>query len=215
MSWGAWTLMAITPLSVIWAGLHIKDFFPNWDWKFEWVKSGEAWLAKNKVGLAWAMVILALILGIYTGILFSAFNSRPLWNTSILGPLFLVSGLSAGAAAIVLMSKNESERHAFAKIDLGLIVIELFLIVHMFMGFFAGSQSKIDAAKMFLGGEFTASFWVFVVALGLVIPASLEVMEMSKKKVPYMVAPILVLLGGLIFRFVMAHAGQISHWASN
>jgi formate-dependent nitrite reductase membrane component NrfD len=211
MSWGAWTLMAITPLSVIWAALHIEDLFPKWDWKFEWAKSGVTWLTKNKKGLAWAMVILALILGIYTGILFSAFNSRPLWNTSILGPLFLVSGLSAGAAAIVLMSKNESERHAFAKIDLGLIVIELFLIVHMFMGF---SQSKIDAANMFLGGEFTASFWVFVVGIGLVIPASLEVMEMRKKKIPYMVAPILVLLGGLVFRFIMAHAGQISHWAA-
>jgi len=213
MSWGAWTLMAVTPLSVIWAALHIRDFFPDWDWKFEWAKSGEAWLVKNKKGLAWAMVILAVILGIYTGILFSAFNARPLWNTSILGPLFLVSGMSTGAAAIVLMSKKESERHAFAKIDLGLIIVELFLIVHMFMGYLAGSQSKIDAADMFLGGQFTAQFWVFVVGLGLIIPGVLEIMEMRKKKIPFMVAPILVLLGGLILRFILAHAGQISQWA--
>lgn len=213
MSWGAWTLLAITPLSIIWAALHIRDFFPKWDWKFDWAKRGEVWFAKNKVGLAWAMVILSLILGIYTGILFSAFNARPLWNTSILGPLFLVSGISTGAAVIVLMSKDKGERNTFAKIDLGLIVIELFLIIHMFMGYIAGSQSKIDAAQMFLGGRFTAPFWVFVVGLGLIIPATLEVMEIRKKRVPYIVAPILVLFGGIILRFIMAHAGQISHWA--
>lgn len=213
MSWGAWTLMAITPLSMVWAALHIREFFPNWDWKFDGVKRAEIWLKKNKLSLAWAMVVLSVILGIYTGILFSAFNARPLWNTSILGPLFLVSGLSTGAAAIILMSKSAAERHAFAKIDLGLIGIELFLIIHMFMGFLSSGQAQLDAAQLFLGGDFTAPFWVFVIGLGLVIPAMLEIMEMGQRKIPYQVAPLLVLMGGLVFRFIMAHAGQISHWA--
>ena len=158
------------------------------------------------------MVGLSVILGIYTGILLSAFNARPLWNTSILGPLFLTSGLSTGAAAIVLMSRSKAERHHFAKIDLGLIGVELFLIIHMFMGFRASTQVQIDAANLFLGGEFTAVFWVFVVGLGLIIPAILEIMEMRKIKVPYMVAPVLVLVGGLLFRFIMTHAGQVSRW---
>ena len=215
MSWGAWTLMAITPLSIVWAGLHIREFFPNWDWKFQWVKDGVNWLNKYKKEMAWGMMILALTLGVYTGILFSAFNARPLWNTSILGPLFLISGLSTGAASIVLLSKVKTERHMFAKIDLGLIAIELFLIIHMFMGFNAGTQTKINAADLFMGGDFTASFWVLVVGMGLVIPAILEVLEMRDKKVPYRAAPVLVLIGGLILRFILAHAGQMSHWVMN
>ena len=51
-------------------------------------------------------------------ILLSAFNARPLWNTSILGPLFLSSGLSAGAAATLIISKDKAERKQFARIDL-------------------------------------------------------------------------------------------------
>jgi protein NrfD len=215
MSWGAWTLMAITPLSIIWAGLHIREFFPNWDWKFQWVKDGVSWLNKYKKEMAWAMMTLALILGVYTGILFSAFNARPLWNTSILGPLFLISGLSTGAASIVLLSKVKTERHMFARIDLGLIAVELFLIIHMFMGFNAGTQTKINAADLFMGGDFTAAFWVLVVGMGLVIPAVLEILEMRDKKVPYAAAPVLVLIGGLILRFILAHAGQMSHWVMN
>lgn len=212
MSWGAWTLMLVLPVSVIWAALYMKEVFPKWDWKFSLIDDAISFLGNYKRHLAWAMVILASILGIYTGILLSAFNARPLWNTSILGPLFLTSGLSTGAAAIILMSKNHQERLTFAKIDLLLIAIELFLIVHMFMGFKASTQVQIDAADMFLGGQFTAPFWILVVALGLVLPAALEILEMRNKKVPYIIAPILVLAGGLIFRFILVHAGQMSRW---
>jgi formate-dependent nitrite reductase membrane component NrfD len=212
MSWGAWTLMIITPLSAVWAALHIKTLFPKWDWKYSWLKDGIAFMEQYKIHLAWGMVVLASILGIYTGILLSAFNARPLWNTSILGPLFLVSGLSTGAASIILLSKSKEERHRFAQIDLLLIALELFLIIHMFMGFRASTQVQIDAANMFLGGSFTAPFWVLVVGLGLVLPALLEVLEMRKKKIPYVIAPVLVLFGGLVFRFIMVFAGQMSRW---
>jgi len=212
MSWGAWVLLLVTPLSFIWAALYIRELFPRWDWKFSFLKSLETFFNHYKVYLAWAMVVLSVVLGVYTGILFSAFNGRPLWNTSILGPLFLVSGMSGGAAVIVMMSRSHEERHYFAKIDLLLIAIELVLIVHMFMGFLASTQTQIDAAKLFLGGDYTAPFWIFVVALGLVLPAALELMEMRKKQIPWIVAPILVLFGGIMLRFIIAFAGQESHW---
>lgn len=212
MSWGAWTLMAITPLSIIYSALHIKYIFPNWNWKFSRLIKLESLLRKRILEISWAIIVLALILGIYTGILFSAFNARPLWNTSILGPLFLASGLSTGAASIILISKNPEERRFFAKIDLLLIAIELFLIVHMFMGFLASTQVQIDAAKLFLGGPYTAVFWIFVVSLGLIIPAILEFMELRKYHIPILIPALLVLIGGIVFRFVFAYAGQASRW---
>ncbi len=212
MSWGAWTLLAITPLSFLWAALNIRVLFPKWDWKYKWLKDFEAFCLKYKLILAWAILIYAVILGIYTGILFSAFNARPLWNTSILGPLFLVSGLSTGAAVIILMSKSHAERKQFAQIDLILIGIELFLIVHMFMGFLASHQVQIDAAKLFLGGPYTAPFWIFVVILGLIIPALLEILELRKYKIPVIIPALLVLFGGIMMRFIIAYAGQASRW---
>jgi formate-dependent nitrite reductase membrane component NrfD len=212
MSWGAWTLMAVTPLSIIWAALHIEHVFPKWNWKFKFLEDMVEFGKKYKVELAWVTIVFAVILGIYTGILFSAFNARPLWNTSILGPLFLASGLSTGAAAIMLMSKSEAERKTFAKIDLLLIAIELFLIVHMFMGFLASTQVQIDAAQLFLGGEYTAPFWIFVVSLGLVFPAILEIMELKKIHIPIYLPGALVIFGGIMLRFIIANAGQASRW---
>lgn len=212
MSWGAWTLLIITPLSIVWAALHIREIWPNWKWKHPILNDLEAICKKNIIPIAWIMLILALILGIYTGILFSAFNARPLWNTSILGPLFLTSGLSTGAAAIMLLSKNKAERKHFAKIDLILIAIEIFLITHMFMGFMASTQVQIEAAQLFLGGKYTASFWIFVMILGLLLPALLEVLELKKIHIPVVIPATLVLFGGIMLRFIIANAGQASRW---
>jgi protein NrfD len=212
MSWGAWTLMVITPVSFIWCALHIRDLFPNWDWKYRWLKVLEDFFNKYKKALAWVMLIYGIILGIYTGILLSAFNARPLWNTSIMGPLFLASGLSAGAAATLLLSKKKEERKQFARIDLVIIGIELFLIIHMFMGFLASTQVQIDAANMFLGGSYTMAFWIFVVILGMLIPALLEIMELGKFHIPAILPAILVIFGSFMLRFVIVYAGQMSRW---
>jgi formate-dependent nitrite reductase membrane component NrfD len=212
MSWGAWTLMVITPVSFIWCALNIRELFPKMDWKYEWMKKTESFFNRYKKTLAWIMLVYATILGIYTGILLSAFNARPLWNTSILGPLFLASGMSAGAAFVLLISKSPAERKLFARIDLILIGIELFLIIHMFMGFLASTQVQIDAARMFLGGPYTVSFWIFVVIMGLVLPAILEIMELKKYHIPAIVPPMLVLFGSIMLRFIIVYAGQASRW---
>ncbi|WP_372752190.1 NrfD/PsrC family molybdoenzyme membrane anchor subunit [Labilibaculum sp.] len=212
MSWGAWTLMVVTPVSMIWSAMHIKELFPKWDWKFDVVKELLAFFEKNKKILAWIMLISAAILGIYTGILFSAFNARPLWNTSILGPLFLASGLSAGAAVVIWISKNHAERKRFAQLDLMIIGIELFLIIHMFMGFLASTQVQIDAANLFLGGEYTAPFWGFVVILGMIVPAILEGLELKGYKIPVAIPVVLVLFGSVMLRFIISNAGQASRW---
>lgn len=212
MSWGAWVLLAITPLSIIWVASYAKELKPGWEWKFRFLDTIENYIIKHRVELAWVIIVLSVILGIYTGILLSAFNARPLWNTSILGPLFLVSGMSTGAATILIMSKSADERRLISGIDLLLIVIELFFITHMIMGFQAGSQTQIAAAQLFLGGPFTVPFWVFVVILGMVFPAILEIMDRIGIHMPVIVPVILILIGGFLFRFIMVEAGQITRY---
>jgi len=212
MSWGAWTLMAITPFSFIWVASYMKVMIPGWKWKFRIFRAYDALLNRNRKSFAWVMMILAIILGVYTGILLSAFNARPLWNTSILGPLFLVSGFSTGLATIMWLSKDKKERKILARLDLIFIAVELFLIIHLFMGFLAGTAVSTEAASLFLGGPFTVSFWLFVVVLGLIFPAVLESLELWGYHIPRWLPPVLILFGGLMFRFVMVEAGQITRF---
>lgn len=211
MSWGAWILMLITPLSFAWLATYMEEIFPKWDWKFDFVKTIIKFLKDKRKLMAYILLPSSIILGIYTGILLSAFNARPLWNNAILGPLFLTSGMSTGAATIILLAKGK-ERHLFSKIDMVLIVIELFLIVHMIMGLYAGPQVQLDAIHLLVGGEFTVMFFVFVVILGLIVPGIMEALELYGFKVPVAVPAVLILIGGLVFRFVMVEAGQMTRY---
>lgn len=212
MSWGAWTLLVVTPLSFIWSATYMKDVFPNWDWKFERLRKIESFFIKHRPVMAWILVIYSVILGIYTGILLSAFNARPLWNTSILGPLFLASGLSAGAAVIIVFSKKEIERRLFSKIDIIIIGAELFFIIHMFMGFLASTEVQIEAAQLFLGGQYTIPFWIFVVFIGMIIPALLEFLELKGQKIPVLIPAVLILFGNIMLRIIIVYAGQASRY---
>jgi formate-dependent nitrite reductase membrane component NrfD len=212
MSWGAWVLLVTTPLSFLWVFSYFSEIFPKINLKFDFLKKFEEFLKKNRKNMAYAMVPLAIILGVYTGILLSAFNARPLWNNAILGPLFLTSGLSTGAATIILLAKSTKEKHLFSKIDLALVIIELGLIVHMIMGMYAGSQVQLDAMNLLIGGEYTLMFFGFVVILGLIVPGILEALEIKGYKVPVAIPAILILIGGLIFRFVMVEAGQLTRY---
>jgi len=230
MSWGAWTLAAVSVLSLLWPLSYIDDiesYLHERGWRrldgvTKFVRNLEhKWLIprfviltfrKYRTFFAWILLFLSIILGIYTGILLSAFNAHPLWNNSILGPLFLTSGVSTGSAFVMWLSNNRKERKLMSTIDMALIAIELFLIVHMIMGMQAGPEVYKQAAHLFLGGEFTVLFWVVFVGFGLVLPFILEALELKGKHIPPALPALLVLVGGLIFRMIMVSAGQMSEY---
>ena len=212
MSWGAWTLLVVTPLSVLWSFTYAREVFPKIDWKKQWIYQLERFFIQHRRTMAWIMVFYSAILGIYTGILLSAFNARPLWNTSILGPLFLASGLSAGAALIIWLSKNEIERRFFSRVDIVIIGAEIFFIIHMFMGFLASTEVQQEAAALFLGGPYTLPFWIFVVFIGMIIPALLELLELRGQRIPVYIPVVLILFGNVMLRFIIVYAGQASRY---
>ncbi len=229
MSWGAWTLSVIMVPAILWPLSYLDDTIEylkehKSNWKIigllEWTNNLTKKMpvlpkimdlfVKNREIVAYVTIILSIILGVYTGILLSAFNARPLWNTAILGPLFLTSGISTAAALLMWMTNSHKERQMYSRIDLILIAVELFLITHMFMGFLSSGVAQVEAAQLLLGGPYTVVFWVLVVGMGLILPAVLEILELRGFKIPISTPAILILLGGLLFRFIMVYAGQAS-----
>lgn len=230
MSWGAWTLVAVSFFSLLWPLSYIDDieaYLHERGWRrldgitkfiriieHKWVIPRFVILMFRKYRkiAAYFMLFFSVILGIYTGILLSAFNAHPLWNNAILGPLFLTSGVSTGSAFVMWLSNNHKERKLMSTIDMVLIAIELFFIVHMIMGMQAGPEAAKQAAHLFLGGEFTVIFWIVFVGFGLVLPFILEAMELKGFKIHPALPALLVLLGGLLFRIIMVQAGQMSEF---
>ncbi|GAB4290740.1 MAG: polysulfide reductase NrfD [Ignavibacteriaceae bacterium] len=212
MSWGAWILILVYPVISLNLLLNPGAFLLNKFPKLEMISARinqKPFLLKN-IGVL--NMILGGMLGMYTGILLSTLSARPLWNTSILWLLFLVSGLSAAAAFVHMIAKDVKERELLAKADNGFLIFELFIIMLMIISFLTSSQVHIDAVMLLLSGPFAAVFWVLVISMGIVIPLIIQLLAVNHRIKHTAVAPVFVILGGLILRFVIVSAGQYSHW---
>ena len=216
MSWGSWILLAVYPVTIglAWrttpadlrALVHGRLREPGW------LARLDGWLAERQRGLGLASVVLGAALGIYTGVLLGTLAARPLWNSAMLGPLFLVSGLSTGAAFMLLYRLDAGERRLLAGADVWLIAVELFLIGIWLAGLMSGGAASRAAAATLLGGPYTAAFWSLVVALGLVTPLVAERVELRRGEIPGRFAAGLVLVGGLALRWIIVFAGQHAGW---
>lgn len=242
MSWGSWVLILVFPVLILSALIRLPE---AWPWLGERVPALRGWseaiLARPglvKV-LGWLNVLLGIGLGIYTGILLSTMVARPLWNSAILGPLFLVSGLSAAAAMVHLVASlvpghpaprgflggalamlvqplgaNPPEPKtsvSLVKADLAFLAIELVLIGLLFIGLASSSASHVAAIDLLTSGKYATIFWWVVIVAGILVPLVLQGLELGHK-IPHTLVPaVLVLAGGFALRWVMVGAGQASH----
>jgi formate-dependent nitrite reductase membrane component NrfD len=227
MSWGSWILLAIYPASILLAlrttppelracpvswlarrfgasrlGRHMESGFSR----------QAAWADAHTAVIGWSNVGLGVALGIYTGILLGSLGARPLWSSAILGPLFLVSGLSTGAAFMMLYRLRADERLTLGRVDMALIAVELALIGLWLVGLGTGGEAARTAAGVLLGGPYTAAFWTMVVSVGLLAPLAAEWLELRHGQVPGRLAAVLVLIGGFALRWVLVYAGQHAGW---
>jgi protein NrfD len=174
------------------------------------VRSLAAFGQRHEALVARANLFLGLVLGVYTGVLLSSFAARPFWNSALLGPLCLVSGASAGIALAALLARDPQERHTLVRVDLLLLLVEAALVLLWLNGMANAGEAGRDAAQLVLGGSHTAVFWLLFVTVGLVVPFLLEFMALRHRWAETLVAPVLVLIGGIVFRFVLVDAGQLS-----
>ncbi len=217
MSWGAWILIVIYPVSVLQILSTLRRGVPQAAAFIEGLGPGRRvldWCERHRREISLVALPAGVLLGVYTAILLSAFGARPFWNTGILAPLFLVSGVSTAAALVALLTKDHGERAWFTRVDIVLIIVELVLVGLFIINLATGSAAQIRALECcVMGGPYTFAFWVLFVGIGLLIPLVLEIMEMRGLGKPLaLVAAVLVLFGGYTLRHVMMEVGQRSTW---
>ena len=241
MAWGSWVLLVVYGVLMLSAVVRLHE---TWPWLgqrlpvLQRVSDAITGDASRVRALGWANLVLGIGLGIYTGILLNTMVARPLWNSAILGPLFLVSGLSAGVAtmhiaASLLQGRSASpgmvggaiaalllplgSQHpekataqALVRHDQVFLAVELLFIALLLANLHTSSASHAAAASLITTGPYALAFWVGVVGIGALVPLAWQALELAHK-VPHTVAPaVLVLAGGLTLRWVMVQAGQLS-----
>jgi len=178
MSIGTWLLTVFLGVSVLYAFTFLSRE----------ARPGDSRDSLRRLA-AWAGIPLGIGVAIYTGVLLGAMPARPFWNSPVLAMLFFLSSLSSGVAAIILVRALLHRGHASEQaeayyheggyilsatdtllIGLELVAIFLFLMyAHLTIG------SVREASNVVLaGGELATMFWFWVVAVGLLLPALIE-----------------------------------------
>ena len=241
MAWGSWVLLIVYAILLVSALIRLPEAWPWIGRALPVTQKASDWFLAKPVrlnALAWVNILFGVAVGVYTGILLNTMVARPLWNTSVLPVLFLVSGLSAAAAALHLAARVFGKRPApqgmisgaFAALgqplgpqppaphtaeslqraDIGLLAVELVLIFLLLIGLVTSSTSHGAAASLLFSGKYAVMFWVGVVAVGIVVPLVLQLLEMSHRIRHTIVPALLVLAGGFALRWVLVNAGQAS-----
>jgi protein NrfD len=183
ISFGAWAILLFGACAAI-----------------SWYGKGGALLTKLVAALGG---LFGFFVAGYTGVLLSVTN-RPIWADSPwLGALFLVSGASTGAAALMLLGRgggaSESTMRWLKSFDTQALVVELVLLI-----VFVASLGAV--AKVWLG------FWGLVLLVGVVWAGILWPLRLHFKPAAagggFRNPALMVLLGGFLLRVVVLLASN-------
>ncbi len=198
MSTGTWVLVIFSSLSLCYFVLSLVR------WPFAGDKKVRR--AIGVVGLPFGLMVI-----ICTGVLIAG-AAVPLWNTPMLPGLFVGSALLAGLATIVMLlglrpsvglpATNESAMNALVKSQSALAAVVLVLSL-IYVGVVAGRDGGAAHATPGL-------WWVFVVALGLVLPLVFGfVRPKVKAALATPVVAALAILGAFLLRYTILMNGQM------
>ncbi|MBG0749986.1 MULTISPECIES: cytochrome c nitrite reductase subunit NrfD [Pectobacterium] len=166
------------------------------------------------------LLVLAILLGCYTGFLLSALKSFPLLNNPVLPVLFLVSGTTSGIAVMLLASawgsttsSHSLSLHFLHRVETPVVYAELFLLFAFFIGLLLGGGQKVVAAQTALSGFWGGVFWIGIIGIGIVIPAIANRVRKPSAhsgKRQLITLAVMSLFGVFLLRLFVLYAGQMT-----
>ncbi|MEQ9889637.1 cytochrome c nitrite reductase subunit NrfD [Pectobacterium aroidearum] len=166
------------------------------------------------------LLVLAILLGCYTGFLLSALKSFPLLNNPVLPVLFLVSGTTSGIAVMLLASawgnttsSHSRSLHFLHRVETPVVYAELFLLFAFFIGLLLGGGQKVVAAQTALSGFWGAVFWIGIIGIGIVIPSianRVRKPSVHASKGQLITLAVMSLFGVFLLRLFVLYAGQMT-----
>lgn len=223
MAIGAWLLFAGIVVDGLFALVSTAPVL-------RWLETHAPGVAKHSPTLRGVLagvgIPLNLAIAVYTGLLLSTPQFRPLWHNPVLPVLFLTSALDVGIAllgGIAAFTDRQGDLVAIRRrleVASGVaIALEAGALVWFFASARGISSYALSATDLVLSGPLALPFWLLVVGLGLGLPLVLAIVQARGlwEKVPLAVpvlASCLALLGGLLLRFVIVLGGVAQPLAS-
>lgn len=157
--------------------------------------------------------ILAFGVAIYSGFVVGFVGAIKIWNSGLVPILYVISGLTAGLAVVILVSFNASTSSivTIANYLLAALVVYAVFVAVYFWAATYGSVTARDSAVRVLRGPIAPAFWLGVVLLGVIIPIAMVAPFSLSQEVStavFAVAAACTIFGGVALRYVILKAGM-------
>lgn len=190
-SWGVWLINIFMGISVLYAFLHVV---------------GKAGSVRP---LAYVGGVVALAVGLYSGMLLYQMRGHELWHSALVPPIFLASAIASGLAVVLLLSGSaEPEKTRTLSKALAIALgVDLVLGLTEVLTLVWSEGGKAEAAAVILSGGYGFLFIGVYLILGLVLPLAALARQRPSRAVQ-MVAAVLILIGTFAMRYVIVMGGQ-------
>ncbi len=161
-----------------------------------------------------------LILTTGTGSIFGFLVAREAYDAAILAPMFIINSFAYGLACFILVlmaaywwtGKSVGQQQlTVMKRLLGVFVgaVFYFAVIYHLANLYVTQHHGVEAFILLNGGVYTQLFWIGQILIGCIIPLILIYSPaFDGSRFANIVAPVLVILGGLSQVYVLLIGGQ-------
>lgn len=158
--------------------------------------------------VGWLGVTVAFLTIIYPGALMGLMKTIPFWSGSGPSYLLLSASLVSGSAVVTLIGGSGHVNFNLSRVTLWFLVIYgLSLLIHMMVGGQGSKAAQISVQRLIKGNLFFI-FTIGVIAIGLVVPFVLFIMDFTSSSASMLqVGSGLILIGGILMRYSLLASG--------
>lgn len=156
------------------------------------------------------------------GAVFGLLEARPFWHGPYLPIYFILSALISGCALIIIIffvayktpsnmpEKATKALKSISKIFGFLIGVLIFFdIWKVITSIYGAPPEKFESVQTLLSGQLGVNFWIFEIALGMLIPFVIIIFTKGKNLKASLVAAISAVIGIFYMRYDLVIAGQL------
>jgi formate-dependent nitrite reductase membrane component NrfD len=147
---------------------------------------------------------------VYSGFVVSYVSSIKLWSSGIMPVLFIIAGLTGGAA--ILMAVNSfTNAIAFETLKnvtaVALVVYAVIISGHLWISTYSSNTAR-NSVKTIISGDLAFLFWGVIVLVGIAAPLIITLTAGEGSQALFIVSAVGVLAGNMALRYSILRAGM-------
>jgi formate-dependent nitrite reductase membrane component NrfD len=154
--------------------------------------------------------IAAFGVAMYSGFVISYVSSIKFWSSGIMPVLFIIAGLTGGAAVLMAINSFTADIAFTTLRNVAAVALVIYAIIisgHLWIATYSSNTAK-HSVKTIVAGDLALLFWLVVVLIGIIVPFIITMTAGAGSQALFIINAVCVLAGGMALRYTILSAGK-------